>query len=534
MNKANGPVFIVVTGGVISSVGKGVASGVISDLLQGYGYKTRIKKFDPYLNIDPGILSPMQHGEVYVTQDGAETDLDAGHYERIGNVTVGSSDYTTMGQVMHWIISSERKGGFCGNTVQVIPHVTDRIKERFLEDIAEVDIVICEIGGTVGDIEGRPFLEAARQLKQEYKRVLFVHIGCVVQPSWVHEPKTKPLQHSVSVLQQYGIHPDILGCRVENRVASSLLCKLSVMCGVEEHNVVAMPNARNGFLYSLPQQYDEAGLGVALVGNLERLGYACPKSQKRVFKKFDCLKPNQKRIGIVTKYFTSEAHQSLQEALLHACVARGYLSNIVLLDAECINEQDLSRCDGIIVAGGFGRRGIEGKLRAIRYARVNQVPYLGICLGMQLAVIESLRAFGVDADSVEFVPKTNFPAVCLVKEWQEGGVTKVGVDRIEGGTLRLGGHPCSLVASGIAHRAYQASVIYPRHRHRYEINPNFEEDILSAGMCITGRSANALIEIVERADHPWFVGVQYHPEFSSRLDAPERVINAFVGAVSGQ
>jgi CTP synthase len=535
---SKGPIFVIVTGGVISSVGKGVASGVISALLQQHGYKTQIKKFDPYLNVDPGTLSPTQHGEVYVTQDGAEVDLDGGHYERLGNVVMSKSDYTAMGQVMHWIISEERRGNFAGQTVQVIPHVTDRIKQRFLENTDNSDVVICEIGGTVGDIESRPFLEAARQFHQEYKRVLFVHIGCIVQPSWVDEPKTKPLQHSVSTLQEYGIRTDILGCRVDRStiMTEGLRRKISVMCNIEASNVVPMSNADGGLLYSLVEQYAKDGLDTALLSHLSAFQPAPRASQSISFQNFRHLRPYPASIAIVTKYCTSEAHQSLQEALLHASISRGYSARPRILSAESLNEDDLRSCNGIVVAGGFGARGVTGKLRAVAYARTHSIPYLGICFGMQLAVIESLRASGVEADSVELKPDTPHPAVCLIERWSDGDTVRIGVDSASGGTLRLGGHACTIVPDSIAYSAYngqgQELVINPRHRHRYEINHvDFEERIKQSGMCITGRSVDGLIEIVERTEHPWFVGVQYHPEFSSRLNAPEGLIQSFVDAV---
>jgi len=525
--------IVVVTGGVISSVGKGVASAVISSILRGYGYTTRIKKFDPYLNVDPGTLSPAQHGEVYVTDDGTETDLDAGHYERIGGTRVTTADYTAMGSVMNEIIRKERNGGFDGHTVQVVPHVTDHIKRRFLESVSE-DVVICEIGGTVGDIEILPFLEAARQISREYD-TLFVHISYLVQPSWISEAKTKPTQHSVSKLREYGIHPHILGCRAEYAIPSSIVKKLGDMCGIASEMVVPMPN--NKCLYSLPKHYNDNGLGNALKTLLDKFG-AAPSGTRQVTNipdNIDTLPITQHKIALVTKYTSDDAHQSLQESLLHASVKCGYATCIELIDAERLEDQDqaawamLRSCAGVVVPGGFGARGIPGKLLAIKYARENRVPYLGICLGMQLSIIELLRAHGKDVDSAEFNPAATEPVICLVDKWSENGVVKIGVAKQTGGTLRLGAHQCVIdQGQNTISRACYSPTISPRHRHRYEVNPEYEGQIQDVGMVIAGRSPEGLIEVVELPSHPWFVGVQYHPEFTSRINQPEPLILEFV------
>lgn len=532
------PKIVVVTGGVISSVGKGVAAAVIGAILRDYGYTTRIKKFDPYLNVDPGMLSPAQHGEVYVTDDGTETDLDAGHYERIGGVRVTSADYTAMGSVMNKIIHKERNGGFSGRTVQVVPHVTDHIKSRFLENVSE-DVVICEIGGTVGDIEILPFLEAARQISRACD-TLFVHISYLVQPSWISEAKTKPTQHSVSKLREYGINPHILGCRTEHDIPRSMIDKLSDTCGIPSDMVVMMPNSK--CLYSLTKRYAESGLGNALKVLLKKLGATASgtKQVSEVPHNLEILPLARHKIALVTKYTSDDAHQSLQEALLHASVRYGYMPNLILVDAESLENQDtaawktLRACAGVIVPGGFGTRGIPGKLLAIKYARENCIPYLGICLGMQLSIIELLRANGIDADSLEFNPSTAEPAICLVDSWTEDGVVKVGVAQQTGGTLRLGAHQCVVdqTQQTISHKCYPPTVS-PRHRHRYEVNPDYTSKLQKAGILIAGRSPEGLIEIVELANHPWFVGVQYHPEFTSRISSPEPLILGFVGKCYG-
>jgi CTP synthase len=520
---------IIVTGGVISSVGKGVAAAALSSILQGYGYSTRIKKFDPYLNVDPGTMSPAQHGEVYVTDDGAETDMDAGHYERIGGARVTSADYIAMGAVMHNILQSERAGKFSGQTVQVVPHVTDFIKERFLKDVVE-DVVICEIGGTVGDIEILPFLESARQIAQDY-HTAFVHITYLMKPCWT-EVKTKPAQHSVTKLREYGIHPDILGCRTEYEVSEATMQKLGHMCGIPRSRVILMQN--NPCLYLVPQQYRKLGLGGALTEVLKLRCSTDHNAHQQVLSTID-LPRAEHTIGIVTKYTNEDAHQSLTEAIFHAGVECKSIPKVRLIDAEKLESSDsqawdeLRECSGIVVAGGFGNRGINGKLRATKYAREKEVPYLGICLGMQLCIIESLRANNIDADSSEFDPNTSHPAICLVEKWVENGQVKLGVDSQSGGTMRLGAHRC-VVSSGapIFTRAYGTTPPTPRHRHRYEVNPVYEQQINNTGLVIAARSEDGLIEGVELNNHPWFVGVQYHPEFTSRLSAPEPIILDFV------
>ena len=524
--------FIIITGGVISSIGKGVAAAVISSLLQGCGYSTRIKKFDPYLNMDPGTLNPAQHGEVYVTEDGAETDLDMGHYERIGKVTATSLDYTTMGLIMSQIIAKERGGGFNGCTVQVIPHVTDFIKNRFYAGATE-DVIICEIGGTVGDIESLPFLEAASQLARK-EDVAFIHISCLFQPSWINETKTKPTQHSISKLREHGIQPDILACRHETEVDEVVLDKLSTMCGIERSKVISFANAQDKCMYNLVAQYKDAGLIDALCDVLQLNN----KYTDHGVNNFHNLQLSSKKIAIVTKYNTPDAHRSLEDALLHCFATIKIRSNLVFIDSEQLENNnpsalyDLQSCNGIIITGGFGIRGVNGKKQAIRYARENQMPFLGICLGMQLSVIDSLESIGVEAESTEFNPSAREPAICLVKSWSdEDGIVKIGIADMSGGTLRLGGQKCIITANTIASQAYKSLSVTRRHRHRYEVNPEYIDMIVKSGLIVSGRSKDGLVEIIEDPNHPWFVAVQYHPEFSSTPESPEELILSFVRKV---
>lgn len=510
--------FLIITGGVISGVGKGVAAAVSSTLLRLAGYKTRIKKFDPYFNVDPGTLNPAQHGEVYITEDGIEADLDLGHYERIGGVKTSKDDYTTMGSVICGITQKERAGGFHGRTVQSVPDVTDAIKERFYCGVTDEDVVICEIGGTVGDIEGVPFLEAARQLKN----ARFMHIPCLFKQPWINEIKTKPAQHSVNELRKHGINPNILACRNDTEVDAQILAKLSRMCGIEHVHVLA--NSQS--LYDLPAKYQQAGLYESLINVLELESRQCVVPLRK-----EITKQTERTIAIVGKYNTLDAYRSLEEALQHAYYHLNIKSKIVFLDSE--EEWNDEQYAGIIVPGGFGGRGIEGKIKAISYAIQNKIPFLGICLGMQLTVIEGLRRIGINANSVEFDSTTQEPAICLVKRWTEGGVEKIGRSDQVGGTLRLGGQKSILTAGSRIAGIYKADSVHRRHRHRYEVNPAYQESLATAGLVVTGYSPDGLIEIIEKPDHPWFVGVQYHPEFSSLPTDPEQLILDFVRAVEG-
>jgi CTP synthase len=523
--------YIFVTGGVVSSLGKGIAAASIGCLLESRGLKVTCQKFDPYLNVDPGTMSPFQHGEVFVTDDGAETDLDLGHYERFTHAKLTQTNNLTSGRIYEQIIARERRGDYLGKTVQVIPHVTNEIKAA-MKRVAQqdVDVVIVEIGGTVGDIESLPFLEAIRQMRHEQGRdnCIFVHVTLVPWIAAAQEMKTKPTQHSVKELRAIGIQPDILLCRAERFIPQEMKEKIALFCDVDVQAVVTARDVKS--VYEVPVTF--AGEGVdEIILRLLRIE-AGPRDLSRWSAMLERMQNprDEVTIGLVGKYVEYEdSYKSLKEALLHGGLAHELKVNIHWIEAEGVVGQDWQRqlegYDGILVPGGFGKRGIDGMLNAIRFARERKVPYFGICLGMQTLVIEYARnVCGLtDADSTEFNPGTPHRVIFKLRELK-------GVDEL-GGTMRLGGWLCRLVEDSFAYRAYGAREINERHRHRYEFNREYEDQLKAAGLRITGQTPDGIyVEICEIADHPWFLGCQFHPEFKSKPMEPHPLFRAFIGA----
>ncbi|AOL94908.1 CTP synthase [Porphyrobacter sp. LM 6] len=538
--------FIFITGGVVSSLGKGLMAASLASLLQARGYKVRIRKFDPYLNVDPGTMSPYQHGEVYVTDDGAETDLDLGHYERFTGVSSRQSDNITSGRIYRDIIAKERRGDYLGATVQVIPHVTDAIKEFALADQGDHDFILCEIGGTVGDIESLPFMEAIRQLRNELEpfQTVSVHVTLVPYIKAAGELKTKPTQHSVRELASLGIKPDILLCRAEHPIPEGDRRKIAQFCNVRTEAVIQALDAPS--IYSVPQQYHAEGLDREVL---------------RAFGITDAPEPDMSAWNDVTdRYFNPEgevtiavvgkyvglpdAYKSLNEALVHGGLANRVRVNIKWIDAEIFESDDssaivsaLEPMHGILVPGGFGERGSEGKIASVRFARERDVPFFGICLGMQMACIEGARAAGFDkASSTEFGP-TDTPVVGIISEWMsKEGLQQRAEGGDLGGTMRLGAYPAKLSPNSHTSRIYGgAELISERHRHRYEVNSAFIEPLEKQGLIFAGMSPDGLLpEIVERPDHPWFVGVQFHPELKSRPFDPHPLFAGFIAAALEQ
>ncbi len=522
--------FIFVTGGVVSSLGKGIAAASIGCLLESRGLKVTCQKFDPYLNVDPGTMSPFQHGEVFVTDDGAETDLDLGHYERFTHAKLTQSNNLTSGRIYEQIIARERRGDYLGKTVQVIPHVTNEIKAAMKRVAQDVDVVIAEIGGTVGDIESLPFLEAIRQMRHEQGRgnCIFVHVTLVPWIAAAQELKTKPTQHSVKELRAIGIQPDILVCRSERFIPEEMKEKIALFCDVDVEAVVTARDVKS--VYQVPVMF--AGEGVdEIVLRLLHID-APPRDLNRWTAMLERLEnpTDEVSIGIVGKYVEYEdSYKSLKEALLHGGLAHQLKVNIHWIEAEGVVgegwQRQLESYDGILVPGGFGKRGIDGMLNAIRYARENKVPYFGICLGMQTLVIEYARnVCGLeDADSTEFNPGTQHRVIFKLRELK-------GIDEL-GGTMRLGNWPCQLKPDSFAYRAYESKEIQERHRHRYEFNREYEEQLKAAGLRLTGQTPDgAYVEICEIAGHPWFLGCQFHPEFKSKPMEPHPLFKAFIGA----
>jgi len=531
--------FIFVTGGVVSSLGKGIASASIGALLESRGLTVALKKLDPYINVDPGTMSPFQHGEVYVTDDGAETDLDLGHYERFTN-SVGSkkSNFTT-GQVYDAVISRERKGEYLGVTVQVIPHITDEIKNRILDVDEGIDIVIVEIGGTVGDIESLPFLEAIRQLRNDLgkENTLFIHLTLVPFIKTADEVKTKPTQHSVKELREIGIQPDILLCRAEDFLKQPLKDKISLFCNVEKDAVITAKDV--DIIYEVPLLYHREGLDEKITRILNIW------SRKPDLSKWEDIVntvKNPKRqveIALVGKYVRlKDSYKSLNEALVHGGIANNCRVNIRYVDSEELEAGSLSildGVDGILIPGGFGDRGIEGKIMAIRYAREKKTPFFGLCLGMQLAVIEIGRHLaGLEgAHSTEFDENTPYPVIYLIEEWtdRENRIQKRDKFSDKGGTMRLGAYKCMLKQGSLAHKAYMQDTVFERHRHRYEFNMAFQRQLEDCGMEITGISPDGkLVEIIELKGHPWFLACQFHPEFKSKPFDPHPLFREFIKA----
>jgi CTP synthase len=523
--------YIFVTGGVVSSLGKGIAAASIGCLLESRGLTVACQKFDPYLNVDPGTMSPFQHGEVFVTDDGAETDLDLGHYERFTHAKLTQSNNLTSGRIYEQIIARERRGDYLGKTVQVIPHVTNEIKAA-MKRVAQqdVDVVIVEIGGTVGDIESLPFLEAIRQMRHEHGRdnCIFVHVTLVPWIAAAQELKTKPTQHSVKELRAIGIQPDILLCRAERFIPQDMKEKIALFCDVDVEAVVTARDVKS--VYEVPVGFASEGVD-EIVLRLLRID-APPRDLSHwnaMLRRIENPR-GEVSIGLVGKYVEYEdSYKSLKEALLHGGLAHEVKVNIHWIEAEGVAgagwERQLEGYDGILVPGGFGKRGIDGMLNAIQYARERKVPYFGICLGMQTLVIEYARnVCGLpDADSTEFNPGTPHRVIFKLRELK-------GVDEL-GGTMRLGGWPCRLAENSFAYRAYEAREINERHRHRYEFNREYEDRLKAAGLRITGETPDGTyVEICEVEDHPWFLGCQFHPEFKSKPMEPHPLFKAFIGA----
>lgn len=529
--------YIFVTGGVVSSLGKGITAASLGRLLKSRGYRVTIQKFDPYINIDPGTMSPYQHGEVFVTDDGAETDLDLGHYERFIDINLSKNSNTTTGKIYQSVINKERRGDYLGGTVQVIPHITNEIKERVFRvgQQDNADFVITEIGGTVGDIESLPFLEAIRQVKKDVGKndVLYIHVTLVPYISAAGELKTKPTQHSVKELRSIGISPDIIVCRSEKPISKEMREKMAMFCDVDPDAVIQNLTARS--IYEVPMLMEEQGLDTIVLRKLEMEDK--PKDMQgwhdmvaRILKKYD----KKVTIAVVGKYVAlQDAYISITESLRHAAVANEAELDIHWVNAEEIEADDtdmakvMAGVDGILVPGGFGNRGIEGKIKAIQYAREHKIPFFGICLGMQCAVIEFARnVCGMaDANSSEFNPNSTHPVIDLMPE-------QLDVEDL-GGTMRLGLYPCKVYPDTLTSKAYNAELIYERHRHRYEFNNAFREEIVGKGLVLGGTLPNGrLVEIVElpESEHPWFLGAQFHPEFKSRPTNPHPLFREFVGA----
>ncbi len=531
--------FIFITGGVVSSLGKGLASASLASVLQARGFKVRMRKLDPYLNVDPGTMSPYQHGEVFVTDDGAETDLDLGHYERFSGVACHKTDSVTTGKIYQRVIDKERHGDYLGATIQVVPHVTNEIKDFILSDITDEDFVLCEIGGTVGDIEGQPYLEAIRQVAYDLgrERAMFIHVTLLPYIPAAGELKTKPTQHSVKKLQEYGIQPDMLLCRSQMPIPQNEKRKIALFCNIREENVIAALDVSN--IYQVPISYSHEGMDKQVC---KHFGISC--EQEPDLSKWEHIvevlrhPEGEVRIAVVGKYTQLlEAYKSLNEALTHGGIANHYKVKIKWVDSELLEKEDpavhLNDVSGILVPGGFGQRGTEGKIIAIRYAREHKIPFLGICLGMQMAVIETMRdVAGIkQAGTTEFDPNCE-PVVGLMTEWDKEGAKEVRhKDGDLGGTMRLGAYRCILYPNSRAAQAYGCEEISERHRHRYEVNMKYEPQLRMAGMSITGKSPDGkLPEIVEIPDHPWFVAVQFHPELKSKPFAPAPLFVAFVKA----
>ncbi len=540
--------FIFITGGVVSSLGKGLASASLGALLQARGYKVRLRKLDPYLNVDPGTMNPNQHGEVFVTDDGAETDLDLGHYERFTGVSAKRSDSVTTGQIYSTLLTKERRGDYLGGTVQVIPHITDLIKEFILKDTENEDFVLCEIGGTVGDIEGQPFLEAIRQLGYELgrERVMYVHLTLVPYIAAAKELKTKPTQHSVKELRMIGIQPDILLCRADREIPLGERRKIALFCNIREEAVIQALDVAS--IYEVPKRYSEQGLDaqVLKIFGIKDKGKPDLSKWDEILKRIQNPK-GEVHVAIVGKYTgIGDAYKSLGEALDHAGIANQARVQVRWIDASGFEKGDVAKeladYDAILVPGGFGERGVSGKLAAIQYARENKKPYLGICFGMQLAVIEYARnVLGMkDAASTEFgqyeAEGGKGPLVGLMTEWLRGNVLETrnaGGDL--GGTMRLGAYECDIAKGSLAEKIYGGNHISERHRHRYEVNMAYREELEKKGMVFSGLSPSGhLPEIVELKDHPWFVGVQFHPELKSRPFAPHPLFASFVSAALQQ
>ncbi|RKZ99202.1 MAG: CTP synthetase [Gammaproteobacteria bacterium] len=531
--------YIFVTGGVVSSLGKGIASASLASLLESRGLKVTLLKLDPYINVDPGTMSPFQHGEVYVTEDGAETDLDLGHYERFVRTNMHQSNNFTAGRVYESVLSKERRGDYLGATVQVIPHITDEIKQRIQIGAGDADIAMIEIGGTVGDIESLPFMEAIRQLgiQMGSEHTLYMHLTLLPYIPTAGELKTKPTQHSVKELQSIGIRPDILLCRADRPVPAEERRKIALFTNVEERGVISAVDVDS--IYRIPLLYHEQKLDQLVV---EKFKLDVPEADLSQWQAVVEAQNNPKgevNVAMVGKYMDlTESYKSLSESLIHAGIHTSTKVRITYIDSEKIGKEgidSLKKMDAILVPGGFGNRGVEGKILAVQYARENKIPYLGICLGMQVAVIEYARNVAkLDrAHSTEFDPKTPNPVIALITEWlKEDGTIETRDENTDlGGTMRLGGQPCKLVQDSLVKNIYGKEVIVERHRHRYEFNNQYREPLSNAGLKFSGISIDEnLVEVVEVADHPWFLACQFHPEFTSTPRDGHPLFTSFINA----
>ena len=534
--------FIFVTGGVVSSLGKGLSSASLASLLQLRGFKVRVRKLDPYLNVDPGTMNPFQHGEVFVTDDGAETDLDIGHYERFTGISATKSDNITTGGIYSDILKKERRGDYLGGTVQVVPHVTDRIKKFIADNTEKEDFIICEIGGTVGDIESLPFLEAIRQFSNDIgkSKSLFIHLTLVPYLKASGELKTKPTQHSVKELRSLGIQPDIIICRSEREIPRSERKKISLFCNVEQKNVIETVDVKT--IYEAPisfhkEKLDERVLSYFKINNKKK-----PNLSK--WKNITTKVLNPKKIveiGIIGKYVNlKDAYKSLDEALIHGGISNNLKVNLNRIDSENLKSQDipelLNGLSGVLIPGGFGKRGSEGKISAIKYARLNNIPFFGICFGMQMAVIEAARNLLKikDASTSEFGNNCT-PVVGLIEQWSKGKKKIKGSDKNLGGTMRLGLYDAVLKKGSMISKIYTKNRISERHRHRYEVNVAYQEKFEKKGLIFSAVSPDgSLPEIIELKNHPWFIGVQFHPEFKSRPFEPHPLFSSFIKASSSK
>ena len=531
--------YIFITGGVASSLGKGIASAGLGALLQARGYSVKLRKLDPYLNVDPGTMSPFQHGEVFVTEDGTETDLDLGHYERFTDVNSSVEDNITTGQIYNKVIERERRGDYLGGTVQIIPHVTDQIKEFILNNNKNIDFCLCEIGGTVGDIEGLPFFEAIRQLGNELpdNKTCFVHLTLVPYIAAAGEIKTKPTQHSVKELRSIGIQPDVLLCRSEKRIDKSDIKKIAIFCNVSEKSVIQATDVKT--IYEIPKIYMQNGFDTEVLASMN-----IKKPKKINLRKWNKVvhsvnnPKGQVNIGVIGKYVgLKDAYKSLSEALTHGGIANDISVKIHWIDSEKIKTKKdtklLKSMSGILIPGGFGKRGSEGKILAINYARTNKIPFFGICFGMQLAVIEAARNLAkIDNANSSELSNTKNPVIGLMTEWQKNDKKFLRDSNSEyGGTMRLGSYPAVLNKKSFSYKIYKTKKINERHRHRYEVNINYKEKLEQIGLNFSGISPDGLLpEIVEIKNHPWFIGVQFHPELKSRPFDPHPLFSSFIKA----
>ena len=531
--------YIFITGGVASSLGKGIASAGLGALLQARGYSVKLRKLDPYLNVDPGTMSPFQHGEVFVTEDGTETDLDLGHYERFTDVNSSVEDNITTGQIYNKVIERERRGDYLGGTVQIIPHVTDQIKEFILNNNKNIDFCLCEIGGTVGDIEGLPFFEAIRQLGNELpdNKTCFVHLTLVPYIAAAGEIKTKPTQHSVKELRSIGIQPDVLLCRSEKRIDKSDIKKIAVFCNVSEKSVIQATDVKT--IYEIPKIYTQNGFDTEVLASMN-----IKKPKKINLRKWNKVVHSvnnprgQVNIGVIGKYVgLKDAYKSLSEALTHGGIANDISVKIHWIDSEKIKTKKdtklLKSMSGILIPGGFGKRGSERKILAINYARTNKIPFFGICFGMQLAVIEAARNLAkIDNANSSELSNTKNPVIGLMTEWEKNDKKFLRDSNSEyGGTMRLGSYPAILNKKSLSYKIYKTKTINERHRHRYEVNINYKEKLEQIGLNFAGISPDGLLpEIVEIKNHPWFVGVQFHPELKSRPFDPHPLFSSFIKA----